>query len=228
MHHLPHNTPSPYVYAPYGPLPMGYAYPGHQPAAFQHVFQANYQGTQPPAPLHQEPAAFRVALADTTSAVVNWTTPQTTQPQPATKRKRSQAGGGRPSKRANTGTTTASTSTLTPAQAAQGPSPSTPVIIPVIHGVGPQSATLPPPSNNTSSPPATRKPGPSSSRGSLLTSSSRKNNAGATDVWYFVRGLKERKAHEPIPFPTSYFRPDSKEFPFLGCTLCQYVLVDSD
>ena len=223
MYHLPHNIPS-YIYPPYGPPPMAYPSSNHhgpQPAAFQHVFQANYQGAQSQAPSHQEPAAFRVALADTTSTVVNWTTPQTTHPQPATKRKRTQADGGRASKRANTGSAAASSSSTRPTQPplVQSLSPSVPLVIPAIHGVGPQSA---PPPSNTASSPVTRKPGPSSSRGSLLATTSGTNNAGATDVWYFVRGLKECKAHEPTQISTSYLRPDSKEFPFLGCTLCQY------
>lgn len=224
MYHLPHNTPSPYIYAPYG-SPSMYPYPGHhgyQPAAFQHVFQANYQ-TQSQASLQREPAASRVALADTTGTVVNSTMPQTTQPHPTAKRKRTQASGGRASKRTNTGLATASSPTTRTAQlpSAQGLNPSTPLVIPAIHGVGPQLA----PPSNSHPPPVTQKPGLSSSRGSLLATTSGTNNAGATDVWYFVRGLKERKAHEPLPISTSYLRPDSKEFPFLGCTLCQYVFV---
>ncbi|KAF8901531.1 hypothetical protein CPB84DRAFT_1777550 [Gymnopilus junonius] len=232
------HTPAPFLYSyPYpsasSTFPSNYATP--TPArtqaslsVFENVFPANYsqEGSRAESP------AFRVALANTTTSVVNWATPENPQSRSASNKRKqgSSAGNSGTSKRQNTSGTPAASislpestvSSASPASLAT-PSNQSNASHPAVPGAGPQLA-IPGSHTPDASDQFVQSRGPSSSLGTLFESAAGPNHATATDIYYFVRGLKsaEYPAVAPSKEKQSLERPNMKEYSHLGCILCPF------
>jgi len=118
--------------------------------------------------------------------------------QPGGKRKRGAGVAARARKR-----TTVASSHAVPAVPGVGPSTNPSAAGPAVHPAFVQTYT---------------------SLGSLVEKGSGRTQ-GASDVWYFVRGLHSIVRLDTLPEKETLCekRPDSKEFSHLGCRLCTYV-----
>jgi hypothetical protein len=170
----------------------------------------------------QGPPAFRTALGDATTTIVNGLeTEQSSSGRGKRKRTTSNTGSRKRGPRnSNPATTIPAPSTQSLPPVNINSVPDITVTPPAVPGAGPSISSTP----ATLHPAFTRTDGPSTARTghSLVEDSTRGNSEAATDVWYFMRPLHLREKPETLPEveKISVDRPDPKEFPFLGCRLC--------
>ncbi|KAF5332789.1 hypothetical protein D9611_005171 [Ephemerocybe angulata] len=219
----PPMTPS-HLPIPYGPMPTYHAPLGYHQWASMHPPQAqSFPSTpQPPQQFafhnthpstytqqYQEPPAFRIALADSTTTVLNTTvSDNATTPSATAGTKRQRNGTSGANKRRNNGTTdSASTGTSTT---------SAPI---GIFGIGP---ALESPIAETALHPALNRL--KNDVGSLLTEET-ESLAGASDIWYFIRGQKTNTNEvAPEGDKPGFERPNPKSYGYLRCRLCDVAL----
>jgi hypothetical protein len=97
--------------------------------------------------------------------------------------------------------------------------------LPAVPGVGPSTNSNDPIVGPTLHPALTHAHGPTGQNFALIIESTEKSSSGASDVWYFVRGLHTNIRPHTLPEKDtpSEKRPSLKEFEHLGCRLCKYV-----
>lgn len=177
---------------------------------FQNSFATAYA---PPQHVHESPA-FRTALGDTTSNVLNGAQLSSASQTSGNKRKRTNSNNGS-RKRSNRA---AGQSTMGSAPSCNIPN----IPTPAVPGTGPSiGVDLAP----TLHPAFSRSDGPSSHTGySLMDDSAKNNTQVASDVWYFMRPLHSRDKPQTLPEieNLSTKRPSS-HFAYLGCRLCTCV-----
>lgn len=170
----------------------------------------------PPAPSPSDQPAFRVALGETTSQSVNVGQSMSA----GNKRKRTNTGSSN-ARNPRRATSTSNSNTLPNTSLSSTPTSNNQNIppVPAVHGVGPTTSTA-------FSGPSLPHPAFQLQLGRSIIEKGKNSSGkttGASDVWYFVRGLHSniRPATLPETESLSEKQPDPSNFMHLGCRLCE-------